>query len=202
MNHLVHAFVSPWTGDVLTGSVAGDFVKGRLDGRFSSDLTRGLALHRKLDAFADSHLSRQSVIRCIGPEFSRYAGVMFDVVGDYYLATEWGTHSSKPLREFVDELYQVLGDSGRELPSEFHLMVSRMIASDWLGRSDSWLAVERTLAFLGTRFRRPNPLHRAATELQRHEAVLRPLFHHLLGDLVLHARILEADAAPFWIQAR
>ena len=50
MNFLAHLHLSGDDPDILTGNMMGDFVKGRLEGRFPPLVTLGLELHRRIDS--------------------------------------------------------------------------------------------------------------------------------------------------------
>ena len=55
MNYLAHfALAGPETG-LLVGGFLGDYIKGRLENRFSPEIERGIRLHRAIDQYTDSH---------------------------------------------------------------------------------------------------------------------------------------------------
>src|SRR5437773_6935575 len=55
MNYLAHLYLSEPHEEAWLGSLMGDFVKGPLDDRYGSEITRAIALHRKIDVFTDAH---------------------------------------------------------------------------------------------------------------------------------------------------
>ncbi len=55
MNHLAHLFLAGDSAESLIGNLSGDFVKGILGDRFSPGIREGIAQHRSIDAFTDSH---------------------------------------------------------------------------------------------------------------------------------------------------
>lgn len=96
MNYLAHLHLGGPLPEQLLGSLYGDFVKGRLEGRFSAPLEAGIRLHRQIDAFTDSHPLVLAAIGRFPAERRRYAGIIVDV----FSITAWrGTgriiHSSR-----------------------------------------------------------------------------------------------------------
>jgi len=55
MNFLAHAFLAGDDPALRVGGVVGDWIKGPLPGILSPDLARGVALHRAIDSFAETH---------------------------------------------------------------------------------------------------------------------------------------------------
>ena len=54
MNFLAHAWLAGESPALVVGGVFGDWVKGPLPGTLPADLARGVALHRAIDAFAET----------------------------------------------------------------------------------------------------------------------------------------------------
>src|SRR5713101_1076663 len=50
-----HLYLSEPHDEAWLGSLMGDFVKGPLDGRYGREITRAIAMHRKIDVFTDAH---------------------------------------------------------------------------------------------------------------------------------------------------
>ena len=55
MNYLAHAFLAGPLATDRIGGVIGDFVKGPLPAGLDEALAAGVALHRRIDSFADGH---------------------------------------------------------------------------------------------------------------------------------------------------
>ena len=55
MNFLAHALLAGETPALIVGGVVGDWVKGVLPGALPADLAQGVALHRAIDVFAETH---------------------------------------------------------------------------------------------------------------------------------------------------
>ncbi len=55
MNLLAHALLSPADPGILIGNLTADWIKGRARNALPRDLRAGIALHRQIDAFTDTH---------------------------------------------------------------------------------------------------------------------------------------------------
>ncbi|TEL14247.1 DUF479 domain-containing protein [Pseudomonas aeruginosa] len=124
MNYLAHLHLGGPQPAQLLGSLYGDFVKGRLQGQWPDEIERAIQLHRRIDAFTDSHPLVHAAKRRFPLERRRFAGVLLDVFFDHCLARiaprmaaqDWlGSY-----REFA-VLREVLGGMSRRL-SRPHLL--------------------------------------------------------------------------------
>ncbi len=55
MNFLAHLYLAGDSEPIILGNFLGDFVKGRLLQQFEPSILKGIALHRNIDSFTDSH---------------------------------------------------------------------------------------------------------------------------------------------------
>lgn len=192
MNYLAHFHLSHGNDDLLIGALLGDFVKGPLKGERSKKLEQGIYLHRKIDAFTDSHPPLVNLQRCFAPEFRRYGAIMTDVVFDHFLNQHWDSFHTQSLPAFSAEIYQLLSNSQ-------HLMPKAKAQADNLSRYkvfenfQHWQTVEGALARVGQRLKRDNPLAIAAPELEKHYAELEAMFLQFYPQLQEHVRTIRAE---------
>ena len=149
MNHLAHALLAAETPFLLAGSLAGDFVKGRLDRLPPTPLMAGIRMHRGIDVYTDRHpVWRRSRLRVVP---RRVAGVIVDVAYDHFLAKHFDSFSEVSLEEFAARVYRILLDHQPLLPTRLRNLVPRIVAEDWLV-SYRWLeGLERTFGRLARR---------------------------------------------------
>lgn len=101
MNYLAHLYLADCTATSFAGAVLGDFVRGRLDGRLGVELETGIALHRRVDSFTDSHPLVRGALGRFSPPLRRYAGILVDLYFDYALARRWGEFHRLALPDFA-----------------------------------------------------------------------------------------------------
>ncbi len=88
MNYLAHAYLSFNQPAILTGNMISDFVKGKKKYDFSSEIQKGIALHRAIDEFTDFHPVTQIAKSYFKQAYRLYAGAFVDVVYDHFLAND------------------------------------------------------------------------------------------------------------------
>jgi acyl carrier protein phosphodiesterase len=182
MNYLAHLHLGGDAPAQLLGSLYGDFVKGPLDGRWPADIEAAIRLHRRIDAFTDSHPLQAAARARFPRERRRYAGMLLDVFFDHCLACQWTTYATEPLPQFTARVYQVLATTPT-LPGRLALIAPRMAAQDWLGSYRDFAVLEQVVAGLQRRLSRPEGLDGAMAEL---EALYQPLlddFHAFYPQL-------------------
>ncbi|WP_342247128.1 acyl carrier protein phosphodiesterase [Pseudomonas sp. OTU5201] len=171
MNYLAHLHLGGSQPAQLLGSLYGDFVKGPLAGRWPADIEAAIRLHRRIDAFTDSHpLITQAKLR-FPSERRRFAGILLDVFFDHCLARDWSLYAAEPLDAFTRHVYQVLVTEP-QLPDRLALIAPRMAAQDWLGSYREFETLELVITGMSRRLSRPEALEGAMAEL---EALYRPL---------------------------
>ena len=188
MNYLAHLYLSEPHEEAWLGSLMGDFVKGPLDGRYGSEITRAIAMHRKIDAFTDTHpVVLQSKSR-MSTERRRYAGIMVDMFYDHFLARHWRDFHDEPLAEFTGRVYRVLERYQPILPERLQRMAPMMVQWDWLGSYADIGSIYTALNRMGQRLKRENRLLNSADELVGNYTQLETDFRAFLPDVLRYAR--------------
>lgn len=194
MNYLAHLYLSEPHEEAWLGSLMGDFVKGPLDDRYGSEITRAIAMHRKIDVFTDAHpVVLQSKSR-MSAERRRYAGIMVDVFYDHFLARHWQDFHDEPLAEFTGRVYRVLERYHTVLPERLQRMAPMMMQWDWLGSYADIGSIYSALNRIGQRLKRENRLMNSADELVGNYAQLEADFRAFLPDVLRYAHGHDARA--------
>ena len=132
MNFLAHLFLSNKNPDYLIGNFIADFIRNHEVVNYSSEIQKGIHLHRKIDSFTDNHpMVRQGTARLM-PVQHKYAPVVIDILYDYLLAKNWDKYSDESLRKFSNWAYQVLESNIRLMPERLQKRVPKMVDADWL----------------------------------------------------------------------
>ena len=158
MNVLAHALLAGDDPALIVGGVAGDWIKGTLPGALPADLARGVALHRAIDSFAESHPAFRKSRSRISVERRRYAGVLVDMYYDHILASEWSNVSDLSLEEYCKTVYGLINDRMSDLPASSHLALNMMAKENWLSSYAQIEGIADVLARMSRRARQPNPL--------------------------------------------
>lgn len=186
MNYLAHLHLGGEQPEQLLGSLYGDFVKGRLEGRFSPQIEAAIRLHRRIDAFTDSHPLTERARARFPAERRRTAGILLDLFFDHCLARHWPDYASEPLPVFTARVYAVLG-AETQLPERLAFIAPRMAAQDWLGSYRDFAVLEQVLWGMRRRLSRPQLLDGAMVELERLYQPLQEDFHAFYPELLRFA---------------
>jgi acyl carrier protein phosphodiesterase len=184
MNFLAHAFLARHSDDALLGSLLGDFCKPDHAGNFSAETHREILIHRKVDAFTDSHPTVLSAKALFGSETRRFAGIALDVFYDHVLAKDWAQYSDEPIEPFIENFYRVLIQRRRGLPPRAEIATGYMTSQDWLGSYRDFEGVRVALARMSGRLSRNGERLAASTrDLAQHYAALSEGFHQFFPQL-------------------
>jgi len=131
VNFLAHLFLSGDTPELLVGNLMGDFVKGKLDGRFPPGIERGILLHRGIDSFASQNRHFLRSKRRLDQSFGLYRGVLVDLFYDHFLAAHWEDYADVPLSLFISDAWRVLCEHKEFLPDRLQRIMPFMFR-EWL----------------------------------------------------------------------
>jgi acyl carrier protein phosphodiesterase len=155
MNYLAHALLAEPYSLSLIGNIAGDLVKGPLqDQSLHPRVAGGVRRHRGVDALTDSHADYLQLKALFPQGPRRYAGIVLDVLFDYYLIRHWDRFCAWDRHEFTDGVYRALSDEPDMLPPPLAAVAPRWVAADWLRVYESLAGVESVLARLSMRLQK------------------------------------------------
>ena len=188
MNWLAHLRLSPEQPLLRIGNLAGDFVRGVDVSALHPEIQRGVALHRAIDNFVDTHaVFRRARTRFAEP-FQRYGGVALDVFFDHYLARDWHRHGDgSELTQFVADVHAAMQQHRDLLPPELQRLHDRMAENSWLTMYGTVDGIERVLRAMARRGRRPSSLATITDELRRNYDAFESDFEELWPELLTFA---------------
>jgi acyl carrier protein phosphodiesterase len=189
VNFLAHLFLSGDNPELLVGNLMGDFVKGKLDGRFPPGILRGIKLHRKIDSFSGQNLHYLRSKHRLDPFFGLYRGMLVDLFYDHFLAAHWDDYADVPLSVFISDAWQVLYEHKEFLPDRLKRIMPSMF-KEWL---PSYCDLEGIAAVLQRmshfRVKRANRLGEGAEALSRHYGGLYGDFKNFFPELIAFSKI-------------
>jgi acyl carrier protein phosphodiesterase len=198
MNYLAHLYLADGTDESLIGNLMADFVKGNAHLALPAGVRRGIRLHRRVDAFTDTHPVVQRSIARISPRWGWFSGIILDVYFDHLLTLDWGRYSAVPLRDFVDGVYAVLRRHLDLLPEPMREVVARMVSEDRLTSYARLDGIAQALARISDRLRKRSSrpdirLEEAMPDLAEHHEALRADFRDFFPELIRHVEQLRQE---------
>lgn len=207
MNYLAHLVIAQHSRTSLVGNFLGDFVKGRVaDLDMPDELKLGIAMHRKVDVFTDSHpqviISRQR----ISPQRRRFAGIIIDLAFDHLLAKNWISYNKQTLASFVEDFHSLLQHGRETLPEQSLKIIPHLIAGNWLLNYQSIEGVAYAINGISERYRRrfgrENQLLGGVQEVEDNLKSLNDDFETFFPELLRFAKsvdvkqLLEPNRSP------
>jgi acyl carrier protein phosphodiesterase len=186
VNFLAHLALSGEEPEILVGNLMGDFVKGRLEGRFPPGIRQGIELHRKIDSFAGQNEFFIRSKQRIDARFGLYRGVLVDLYYDHFLALNWQDYGRLPLQQFIDNASAILEEHREMLPERLQLRLAELF-SDWLPSYLELDGIDRVLKRMSARLKRANPLGDGVGELKRNYGALEEDFRRFFPQLRAYA---------------
>ncbi|MFT3869723.1 MAG: ACP phosphodiesterase [Nibricoccus sp.] len=191
MNWLAHLRLSEPNSAFRIGNLLPDIAPPSVLATLPHDFQRGIAQHKRIDAFTDSHpVVRQSVSR-IDPSLRRYGPIIVDLFYDHFLARNWRFYSDSELRAFVAGFYASIDDFRDILSGPLYDRLSQIREGDWICSYDSLEGMTTALTRISKRLQRPINLAQAVKTLEQNydafEADFRAFFP------VLGAHVLPPD---------
>jgi acyl carrier protein phosphodiesterase len=183
MNYLAHLFLAGDSPQSMVGSILGDFVKGAIGDKYPQGVKSAIELHRKIDAYTDSHSTTLASRNLFGPDQRRFAGIIVDLCYDHFLCRHWLKFADVALTEFISRAYGILRARKAMLPKRLRAIMPIMIREDWLGSYRGLVGVELTLGRLSKRVTHGHRLPGAIEEIKLHYRKLDANFLMFFPDL-------------------
>jgi acyl carrier protein phosphodiesterase len=166
MNFLAHLFLSGDSEHIMVGNFIGDFVKGNQLKTYPTQVQAGIVLHRRIDAYTDSHAAvKQSTIR-LSADFGRYSAVIVDVFYDHFLAKHFEKYADLSLSLFAESTYQLLERHLDILPERVQEFLPYMRTQNWLVRYADFDGIRRSLGGIARRAKYAENLEQAIFNFQ------------------------------------
>ena len=145
MNFLAHAYLSFNQPEILVGNLISDFVKGKKKFDYSPVIQKGIALHREIDNFTDTHDATREAKEIFRPYYRLYSGAFVDVVYDHFLAVDKNEFTAESLLQFSETTYGLVAPFVDGLPEKFQQIFPYMRQQNWLNNYQFNWAIERSL---------------------------------------------------------
>lgn len=189
MNFLAHAVLTPpGRPGMLVGNLTADFIKGRARHALPEEIQAGIALHREIDAFTDTHPVVTACGAWLDERWGRYATVLVDIFFDYCLASQWERYAGAERSGFIRQTYRCLMEQRAVLPERAQVAVAYMAADDWLGSYATVEGIRRSLERLTRRLRHGIDLAPAADDLAQHQEAFGEAFGQFFPVLRRYAQ--------------
>ena len=191
MNYLAHLYLAQPEPSSRFGNLLGDFMRGSRPEMFSRPVQRGLANHRWVDKFTDSHDAVTSIKRKISSSRRRFAGIIVDIAFDHFLIKNWHTYSAESLDTFCQSVYRDLSARLPDMPTAMQHTVKSMTRHQWLTTYATLPGIARALDNTASRIRFTHSFYDSINEVETHYVEMEEAFNCFFPEL----RKAVADAS-------
>lgn len=133
MNYLAHAYLSFDNPAILTGNMISDFVKGKKQFDYPTQIQKGIQLHRLIDEYTDYHVVTAEAKSFFRPAYRLYSGPFVDIVFDHFLAQQQEEFEQyRGLLNFTRNIFTTLDSQTAFFPFPFDQMYPYMKQQNWL----------------------------------------------------------------------
>ncbi len=165
MNLLAHLYLSTNNTQVIIGNFAADGIKGKNLSLYSTDMQKGIRLHRQIDFFTDNHPIVKQSKRRLHKRYRHYKGIIIDIFYDHFLAKNWKEYSVIPFDVYIHSMYDLLTNQIELLPEKIRNMIPHMIHQNWLYNYQYLEGIQETLNGMNYRSNNQSQMHLAVEDL-------------------------------------
>ena len=170
---------------MLVGNMISDFVKGKRKYGYAEQIQQGIAVHREIDRFTDTHPVTKAAKEIFRPAYRLYAGALIDVIYDHFLALDEHEFTDGSLKTFTINTYTLLDEFTDQFPEKFNRMYPYMKAQNWLYNYRYRQGIEISLAGLVRRAKYLEESDTAYLLFNEHYDELKNLYQLFFPELKL-----------------
>lgn len=183
MNFLSHLYLSGESEGLLLGNFIADSVKGSAFNNFSVEIQKGILLHRKIDAYTDSHPIVEESKNRLRPKYKKYASVIVDVYYDHYLAANWNDYSKISLDLYTKKVYLLIEQHKHSFPLKSQLFTRYMLEHNILSAYAHLEGIDKVLQGMSRRASFVSNMEHAIHDLKGHYPLFEKEFKLFFPEL-------------------
>lgn len=165
------------------GNIISDFVKGKKKFEYPGGIQKGIALHREIDRFTDSHEATKEAKEIFRPQYRLYSGPFVDILYDHFLAIDENEFPGNSLYDFSQQVYSSLTAYRQWFPERFSFMFLYMKKDNWLFNYRIPLEIKKSFAGLAHRAAYLEESDIAFKLFQDHYQLLQQCYRHFWPEV-------------------
>jgi len=193
MNYLAHTYLSGENDEIKVGNFLGDWVKGSDYLKYAENVRTGIILHRNIDSFTDQHPIVHLSASRFQSRYSKYSGVIIDILYDHFLASNWKDFCAIPLHDYVNRIHNVMLNNLELLPERLKNYMPGFMKERWIERYDTLEGIRDVLETMSKRTSLPKETEFAIGVMQAYYGD----FHHEFFDFF--SQLIEFVESKFMI---
>jgi len=187
LNFLAHFYLSGNNHQIMIGNFIADSVKGTQYRQYSSEIQKGILLHRSIDLFTDNHLLIKEGLKILRPHLGKFSGVALDIFLDHFLALQWDNYHKQSLRKYTFSVMEITKNHLDIMPQKSVMFYNYAVKTDRLYTYKNLSGMEEVFTGMNKRILLSNNLDKAPTILLQHYEELNNLFLQFFPEIKQHA---------------
>ena len=183
MNFLAHLVLSCHDPELQMGNLLGDFTKGRPPVHYPEGVRKGIELHRLIDHTTDTHPAVLELLPLLRPRHGRYAGVVADVVFDYFLYRDWENLVLISYQDFAQQAYFNILNHLDLLRPKLSTRFQAMVEEKWLDVYTTIPGILQVFERMRPRTSQPTKLNDLELTIEEHHQAFETALRQLFPDL-------------------
>jgi acyl carrier protein phosphodiesterase len=151
MNYLAHLVLSGENEEVLFGNFIADAVKGKSYLTWSTNIQKGILLHRFIDHYTDTNPHYLAGKRRFYKKFPKMGGVINDILYDHLLWKYENKNQTIDLNKEINRYYKILDNFSEKMPDKIKHLYIYMRRDDWLNNYQYESVIKNILNRMGKR---------------------------------------------------
>ena len=151
MNYLAHLVLSGKNEEVLFGNFIADAVKGKSYLTWSTNIQKGILLHRFIDHYTDTNPHYLAGKRRFYKKFPKMGGVINDILYDHLLWKYENKNQTIDLNKEINLFYKILDNFSVKMPDKIKHLYIYMRRDDWLNNYQYESGIKNILKRMGKR---------------------------------------------------
>ncbi len=186
MNYLAHVYLSCGEEDLLIGNFLADFLTNADVKNLTTSVKKGVTLHRMIDSYSDAHTIFRKSTSHLRKRHGKYAGVLTDILYDYYLVHNWDRYSGESLSDFTKGVYDILLKNKSSLPDKVSVKVDRMVSDNFLMLYTTIDGLKYSLERMDKRTKFPSRFHEAVLDIEEVGDTLEKEFNLFFPEIIAY----------------
>ena len=184
MNFLGHLYFSNNNPELMYANLFGDFVKGKDLSIYSTQIQKGILLHRTIDDYIDHHPAVVKLRHELYESLPKVSGIAIDLFFDHILAKRWSEFHLTPLEKFIASFHQFEIEQQEYHNQQFWFVLSKMKEQKWLNNYATMNGLTKACEGLSNRISFPNVLNKAPEVYLEMEINIESAFNSYMKDAI------------------
>lgn len=190
MNYLAHLALAYPNEGLVVGNFIGDHVRNIDLPAFSSNIQKGVAMHRRIDAYTDKHKVTVQLRKLLFATHRHMARVLIDVFYDHFLAVHFNAYHDMSLAGFIAKAQPILQKHQKVMPHSAQRYLAGMVSQNWLVKYQTQEGIAHILQKMANRSGL-TALAEGAYSLSMHYDVLQEGFIRFYPELLMHCECIK-----------